>query len=52
MMVRGLNHIVSGPAVAAAADLGGAGADESVLFAWTVPNGNDESHCVAHRYEY
>ena len=32
--------------------LGGAGADVSVLFCYTVPNGNDESYSVAYRYEY
>ena len=32
--------------------LGGAGADESVLFYYTVPNGNDDSYSVAYSYQY
>jgi hypothetical protein len=32
--------------------LGGAGADESVLFYYTVPNGNDDSYSVSFAYQY
>jgi len=32
--------------------VGGAGADHSVLWMFTVPNGNDDSHSVAFRYMY
>jgi Ca2+-binding RTX toxin-like protein len=31
---------------------GGSGADESVQYLYTEPNGNDDSHSVLFRYEY
>jgi Ca2+-binding RTX toxin-like protein len=32
--------------------LGGAGADDSLIFYYTVPNGNDDTYSATARYEY